>query len=194
MTAQELQVTAFQTTVAPRRFIAEPEPVALPLHSALTGGVSADEKAAVLKHYTRMAAQVKRERELMDEALERRRLLDDKDAAEPVSDEDAQEEAEHECLTNAAAVTDWLADACNEKYGPHDTLRMQLIDIDQCSDIGVLLSLILTGSHAQLCTARGRLRDILLADWRDVIAENAKDIADRDARGMALLAQQGRDE
>lgn len=51
-------MTNFQATVAPRRFVAEAQPVALPLHPALTGGVSAAEKAALLEHYTEQAAQV----------------------------------------------------------------------------------------------------------------------------------------
>lgn len=49
-------MTNFQATVAPRRFVAEAQPVALPLHPALTGGVSAAEKAAVLSHLTNQLA------------------------------------------------------------------------------------------------------------------------------------------
>jgi hypothetical protein len=154
--------------------------------------VTAAEKAAILAHYSPMSAvaiQAQRDREAAEYALDTL-LADGDDETVQCIEDIAADEAEHGVLTNTAAVTDWLADACNNDYGPHNDIGgMRCLDITECSDIPTLMALVMAGNASQIINAAMRLRDLLRADWAGVIAEDARNIVNKFQRGLDVLAR-----
>ncbi len=80
-----------------------------------------------------------------------------------LTEDQALEQAEDEELTSAETVADWLAKAVAGDFEPWCHKRictLTTMELYDAQSVGLLLSIIMTGSHAQVTAAACRLREL----------------------------------
>jgi hypothetical protein len=118
------------------------------------------DKAATLRHYTRMAAAIA----VTDE--------DDESLDEFQADDIAREEL----LRTPCNLTFWLEHQSGTSTEPLTVGTETIWEITHCDDVPRLLALVFDGSDAQIVNAARRLRDIYLTAHAKEVSERAAEL------------------